>query len=97
MVFGSRPLKERKICDSMENMERWLSGRKRHRAKVLSGKLDRGFESHPLRQVVYRTGVARQRFVSRWDSKGCECAEQPRDASRTRSGNPTPSEGLFRN
>jgi hypothetical protein len=30
-------------------MERWLSGRKRHRAKVLTGKLVRGFESHPLR------------------------------------------------
>ena len=31
-------------------MERWLSGRKRHPAKVLFGQPDRGFESLPLRQ-----------------------------------------------
>ena len=33
-------------------LETWLSGRKRHRAKVLGGKLPRGFESHRLRKKV---------------------------------------------
>src|SRR3989338_200601 len=31
-------------------LERWLSGRKRHTANVLSLYRDRGFESHPLRK-----------------------------------------------
>ena len=35
-------------------MERWLSGRKRRRAKALGMKVPRGFESHPLR--TYRKG-----------------------------------------
>lgn len=33
-------------------LETWLSGRKRHRAKVLGGKLPRGFESHRLRSIM---------------------------------------------
>ncbi len=32
--------------------ETWLSGRKRHRAKVLGGQLPRGFESHRLRRII---------------------------------------------
>src|SRR3989338_1485001 len=41
-----------RFCEatSPKNEERWLSGRKRHRAKVLGGQLPRGFESLPLRQ-----------------------------------------------
>jgi hypothetical protein len=38
-------------------METWLSGRKRHRAKVLGGKLPRGFESHRLRKICYSAQV----------------------------------------
>ena len=40
------------------NEETWLSGLKRHRAKVLGGQLSRGFKSHRLRQMgnamIYR-------------------------------------------
>ena len=38
-------------------MERWLSGRKRHRAKVLGSQGPRGFESHRLRKKVKSISV----------------------------------------
>ena len=34
-------------------MERWLSGRKRHRAKVLGAQVSQGFESLPLRNTFF--------------------------------------------
>ncbi len=49
---GLSQIKEEKELESylkIKILERWLSGLKRHRAKVLSGQPDRGFKSHPFR------------------------------------------------
>lgn len=39
-------------------VERWPSGRRRTPGKCVSGKLDHGFKSHPLRHYRARRGVS---------------------------------------
>ena len=49
-VARSNREKPRNMIMCGTQLERWLSGRKRHRAKVLGEQSPRGFESHSLRK-----------------------------------------------